>query len=30
VKGLEQGAPVTLCPLTDSIPNVWPRLRNFS
>ena len=30
VKGLEQGAPVTLCPLTESIPNAWPRLRNFA
>ena len=30
VKGLEQGAPVTLCPLTASISSVWGRLRNFS
>lgn len=30
VKGLEQGAPVTLCQLKAPIPSVWARLRNFS
>jgi hypothetical protein len=30
VKGLEQGAPVTLCQLEASIQSVWGRLRNFS
>ncbi len=30
VRGLEQGAPVTLCQLKAPIPSVWPRLRNFS
>jgi hypothetical protein len=30
VKGLEQGAPVTFCPLTGSVASFWPRLRNFS
>ena len=30
VMGLEQGAPVTICPLKASIPSVWGRLRNFS
>jgi dolichyl-phosphate-mannose-protein mannosyltransferase len=30
VKGLEQGAPVTLCQLREPIPKVWGRLRNFS
>ena len=30
VKGLEQGAPVTLCPLKISIGAAWPRLKNFS
>lgn len=30
VKGLEQGAPVTLCPLRLSIAAAWPRLKNFS
>lgn len=30
VKGLEQGAPVTLCRLRMSIAATWPRLKNFS
>ena len=30
VKGLEQGAPVTLCRLTMSISSAWGRLKNFS
>jgi len=30
VKGLEQGAPVTLCQLRGPISGAWPRLRNFS
>ncbi|HET7339221.1 MAG TPA: glycosyltransferase family 39 protein [Candidatus Dormibacteraeota bacterium] len=30
VKGLEQGAPVTFCPLRISIADAWPRLKNFS
>src|SRR5258708_3293840 len=30
VKGLEQGAPVTFCPLKAPIPTIWGRLRNFS
>ena len=30
VKGLEQGAPVTLCQLEYPISDVWGRLRNFS
>jgi len=30
VKGLEQGAPVTLCQLAHPISDVWGRLRNFS
>ncbi len=30
VKGLEQGAPVTFCPLTAPIHEIWGRLRNFS
>ena len=30
VKGLEQGAPVTLCQLKAPIPTIWGRLRNFS
>jgi hypothetical protein len=30
VKGLEQGAPVTLCQLKAPIPQIWGRLRNFS
>ncbi len=30
VQGLEQGAPVTFCPLTGSLSSFWPRLRNFS
>ena len=30
VKGLEQGAPVTLCHLTAPVSQVWGRLRNFS
>lgn len=30
VKGLEQGAPVTLCQLKAPIPSIWGRLRNFS
>lgn len=30
VKGLEQGAPVTLCKLTMSISSAWGRLKNFS
>jgi hypothetical protein len=30
VKGLEQGAPVTLCHLSQPISEVWKRLRNFS
>ena len=30
VMGLEQGAPVTMCPLNASIDNVWGRLRDFS
>jgi hypothetical protein len=30
VKGLEQGAPVTFCPLKAPIAEIWGRLRNFS
>jgi hypothetical protein len=30
VKGLEQGAPVTFCPLKGSLASFWGRLRNFS
>lgn len=30
VVNLEQGAPVTFCQLKESIPSIWPRLRNFS
>jgi 4-amino-4-deoxy-L-arabinose transferase-like glycosyltransferase len=30
VQGLEQGAPVTFCQLKAPIPQIWPRLRNFS
>ena len=30
VKGLEQGAPVTLCQLTAPVARLWPQLRNFS
>jgi hypothetical protein len=30
VAGLEQGAPVTLCPLKAPIPQIWKKLRNFS
>jgi hypothetical protein len=30
VKGLEQGAPVTWCPLKMPIPAAWARLKNFS
>jgi hypothetical protein len=30
VKGLEQGAPVTLCRLKAPIPALWGRLRDFS
>ena len=30
VKGLEQGAPVTFCPLKAPISRDWARLRNFS
>jgi Dolichyl-phosphate-mannose-protein mannosyltransferase len=30
VKGLEQGAPVTLCRLEAPLPSLWERLRNFS
>ena len=30
VKGLEQGAPVTFCPLKDPVPSIWGKLRNFS
>ena len=30
VKGLEQGAPVTFCPLKAPIPKIWGKLRNFS
>jgi hypothetical protein len=30
VAGLEQGAPVTFCPLKAPIPKLWGRLRNFS
>ena len=30
VKGLEQGAPVTLCRLREPLSDAWPRLRNFS
>jgi hypothetical protein len=30
VKGLEQGAPVTLCRLQAPIPSLWGRLRHFS
>jgi hypothetical protein len=30
VKGLEQGAPVTLCQLKAPIQQIWGRLRNFS
>jgi hypothetical protein len=30
VSGLEQGAPVTFCPLKAPIPQIWGQLRNFS
>jgi hypothetical protein len=30
VKGLEQGAPVTLCQLSEPLSQAWPKLRNFS
>jgi 4-amino-4-deoxy-L-arabinose transferase-like glycosyltransferase len=30
VKGLEQGAPVTFCPLKVSVQQAWGRLRNFA
>ncbi|HYL07612.1 MAG TPA: hypothetical protein VEU76_03630, partial [Candidatus Udaeobacter sp.] len=30
VTGLEQGAPVTICPLKTSVQDAWGRLRNFS
>jgi len=30
VKGLEQGAPVTLCQLKAPIPQIWEQLRDFS
>ena len=30
VAGLEQGAPVTFCPLKFPIPQIWGKLRNFS
>ena len=30
VQGLEQGAPVTLCPLTNRVADDWQRLRDFS
>ncbi len=30
VKGLEQGAPVTFCPLKAPIATIWEKLRNFS
>jgi hypothetical protein len=30
VQGLEQGAPITSCRLTEPIPAVWGRLREFS
>jgi len=30
VKGLEQGAPVTLCTLSRPLAADWGRLRNFS
>lgn len=30
VQGLEQGAPLTFCPLKISIPAAWARLKNFS
>jgi dolichyl-phosphate-mannose-protein mannosyltransferase len=30
VKGLEQGAPVTFCPLKAPIAQIWGKLRNFS
>jgi hypothetical protein len=30
VKGLEQGAPVTLCHLKAPISTIWGQLRNFS
>jgi hypothetical protein len=30
VRGLEQGAPVTFCPLKAPLPSVWRRLRDFS
>jgi len=30
VRGLEQGAPVTLCQLREPLPSVWRRLRDFS
>jgi len=30
VKGLEQGAPVTFCPLKAPIATIWGKLRNFS
>jgi hypothetical protein len=29
VRGLEQGAPVTLCQLREPLPSVWHRLREF-
>lgn len=29
VRGLEQGAPVTLCQLREPLPSVWHRLRDF-
>jgi hypothetical protein len=30
VKGLEQGAPVTFCQLSEPLANAWPRLKNFA
>jgi hypothetical protein len=30
VKGLEQGAPVTLCQLRAPLPQIWGKLRHFS
>ena len=30
VKGLEQGAPVTICRLKLRVSRAWGRLRNFS
>src|SRR5947209_6024139 len=30
VKGLEQGAPLTICPLRGSIQSAWGRLRDFA